>query len=283
MKTFCKSTTSNAVDGPTSVSNACNLPRVRVTRSVMYCGISTLCMLRSPSCVPRLPSLSPPRKRGSRGTSRWYPGFPLTREWPPKLRSRLAYRAPDALGRGRHFEMRHAERVGDGADDGRGRGRDAGLAGAFDAERVAVGRHRVLLGREIRQIARQWHRVIHEAAGEKLTVLVEDDCFHQRLTDALRRAAMHLALDDHRIDDAAGIVDRRIADDADAAELGIDLNLAGRGAIGMRMEARVEDRRRGERPAEIFRQARILGARREIEETNRAIGAGDGEAAIGES
>src|SRR6185437_15580079 len=240
MKTFCKSTTSNAVDGPTSVSNACNLPRVRVTRSVMYCGISTLCMLRSPSCVPRLPSLSPPRKRGSRGTSRWYPGFPLTREWPPKLRSRLAYRAPDALGRGRHFEMRNAERVGDGADDGRGRGRDAGFAGAFDAERVAVGRHGVLLRHEIRQLVGMRHRVIHEGAGEELAVFGEDDLLHQRLADALRRAAMHLPLNDHRIDDAAGIVDRRIAHDADAAELGIDLDLAGGGAVGMRVKPRGE-------------------------------------------
>ena len=50
--------------------------------------------------------------------------------------------------------------------------------------------------------------------------------FDQRLADTLRDAAMHLALDDHRVDDVAEIVDRRPTDDLGVAGIGIDLDLA---------------------------------------------------------
>ncbi len=49
-----------------------------------------------------------------------------------------------------------------------------------------------------------------------------------RLADALRDAAMRLAVDDQRIDAAADIVDRGIAGDRRPAGLGIDLDLADR-------------------------------------------------------
>ena len=57
-------------------------------------------------------------------------------------------------------------------------------------------------------------------------LLVVDRAFQQRLADALRDAAMHLALDDHRIDDGAEVVDRGPADDLGLAGVGIDLDLA---------------------------------------------------------
>ena len=63
------------------------------------------------------------------------------------------------------------------------------------------------------QIVRARHAVIHERAGDELAILVVDRAFEQRLADALRDAAMHLALDDHRIDDGAEIVDRGPCDD----------------------------------------------------------------------
>src|SRR5580704_3166722 len=47
--------------------------------------------------------------------------------------------------------------------------------------------------------------------------------FEHGVTDAVGDAAMDLALDDLRIDPAAGILDRDIAQDGDAA--GLDINL----------------------------------------------------------
>ena len=49
---------------------------------------------------------------------------------------------------------------------------------------------------------------MYEPLIELARLLVVDGAFHQRLADALDDAAMHLALDDHRIDDVAEIVDR---------------------------------------------------------------------------
>ena len=58
-----------------------------------------------------------------------------------------------------------------------------------------------------------------------------------------RDAALHLALDDHRVDHAADVVDRDEADDAGDAGLGVDLHLAdvaaaGEGEVGGVVERR---------------------------------------------
>jgi hypothetical protein len=50
-------------------------------------------------------------------------------------------------------------------------------------------------------------------AGYELAILVVVRVLAQRLADTLRNAAVHLALDDHRIDDDAEIVHRRPGDD----------------------------------------------------------------------
>src|SRR5271154_2283561 len=50
--------------------------------------------------------------------------------------------------------------------------------------------------------------------------------FEQRLADALGDAAMHLAFDDHRIDELAEVVDRGPPLDGYDAGLRIDLELA---------------------------------------------------------
>ena len=55
-------------------------------------------------------------------------------------------------------------------------------------------------------------------------VVVVDDLFEQRLRDALRDAAVDLALDDHRVDDVAAVVDRDVLLQIDAAGLGVDLD-----------------------------------------------------------
>ncbi len=78
-------------------------------------------------------------------------------------------------------------------------------------------------------------RVVHQRAGEKLAGLrVIGHALQQRLADALRNAAMRLAVHEQRIDHAAHIVHRRIARDARGTGLGIDLDLAHVAAIGER-------------------------------------------------
>ena len=75
------------------------------------------------------------------------------------------------------------------------------------------------------------HAVVHERAGEKLAALAVVAAFlEERLADPLRQPAMDLALDDHRIDDAAEIVDGGEIDDAHRAGVAVDLDLADMGA-----------------------------------------------------
>ena len=51
-----------------------------------------------------------------------------------------------------------------------------------------------------------WDDVINQSAGQKLAGGVVDDLFVKRGANALRNAAMHLAVNNHRIDDAAAIL-----------------------------------------------------------------------------
>src|SRR5262249_51912687 len=60
---------------------------------------------------------------------------------------------------------------------------------------------------ELRQIARAPPRVAHERAADELAAAVVGATLEQRLADALGEAAVDLALDDHRIDDRADVVD----------------------------------------------------------------------------
>ena len=53
---------------------------------------------------------------------------------------------------------------------------------------------------------------------------------------------MDLALDDHRVDDGADVVDAPEADDLDAAGLRIDLELAHMGAVAEGEARRIVDR-----------------------------------------
>ncbi len=77
----------------------------------------------------------------------------------------------------------------------------ARFAAALDAERIrrTFGHGRTDLER--RQVVGARHGVVHVRAGQQLSLVVIDRVFEQRLSDALRDAAVHLAFDDHRIDD----------------------------------------------------------------------------------
>src|SRR5258708_4308688 len=79
------------------------------------------------------------------------------------------------------------------------------------------------------------HRVVHVSRREQLARLaVVDAAFQQRLADALRDPAVHLALDDHRIHDVAEVVAGGEVDDRRLSGLGVDLDLADVGSRGVR-------------------------------------------------
>ena len=55
------------------------------------------------------------------------------------------------------------------------------------------------------------HRVLHHARRLQLAVLVVDRALPERLRDALRDAAVHLPVDDQRVDHPPDVVDRDVA------------------------------------------------------------------------
>ena len=83
----------------------------------------------------------------------------------------------------------------------------------------------------------------------QLPSLVEGDQLHQRHPDAVGEAAVDLALDDHRVDARAAVVDRDEAPHRDLAGARIDVDDADVGAERERQVRRVVDRsRRRARP-----------------------------------
>ena len=79
---------------------------------------------------------------------------------------------------------------------------------------------------ERRHIAGAHHRVIHQRAGEHLAVFAEEHLFAQRFAEALRHAAVNLALDDHRVDDYAAVIDQHELLDGRLAGFAIDRTMA---------------------------------------------------------
>ena len=105
------------------------------------------------------------------------------------------------------------------------------------------------------------------------------DRFHQGLADALGSSTMGLSVQDHRVDRAADIVDRRVADDLDRAGLAIDLDLADMRAVGK--AADIEYLLVGGRKRPAQRLGQILGiarGSRDLEYTERSVGSLHGEA-----
>src|SRR5256885_173609 len=83
----------------------------------------------------------------------------------------------------------------------------AGLAAALHAQRIVRARRHRGVDVETGQVVGARHAVVHERAGHELAGIVVDAVLEQRLADALGDAAVHLALDDHRVDDLAEVVD----------------------------------------------------------------------------
>ena len=134
-------------------------------------------------------------------------------------------------GMSRSFTPSGPQRVEHGVDHRRRRADRAGLAAALGAQRVVGAGRADGVELEVRQVVGPRHGVVHEGAGRAAgRFLVVHAVLHQRLADALRDAAVHLALDDHRVDDGAEVVDRGEAVDATSPVRRVDLDLADVGA-----------------------------------------------------
>jgi hypothetical protein len=150
---------------------------------------------------------------------------------------------PDARGGEGQVELANAEGgdgVEDGVDDG-GRGADgAGLADAFDAERVVRRRGHGQVELEVGQHVGVRDGVVEQTGGQELAVFVADDALVERLADALGQAAGDLAVDDQRVDDGAAVVDGDQALEADVAAVEVDADNRHGRAERDRVLARVE-------------------------------------------
>src|SRR6202790_3315340 len=124
----------------------------------------------------------------------------------------LADRNPDPLRSRRHIDVIDLvfapQPLDDGIDHRRAGPDRAGLARALDTKRIGLAGHVVGLEHERRAVGRARQRVIHEGAGDQLTILRAVDCLlHQGLADPLHGTAMHLAGEQQRIQRHAEIID----------------------------------------------------------------------------
>src|SRR5215471_10803133 len=140
--------------------------------------------------------------------------------------ARVGKCAPDRFGCDRQGDIAYAkmpQRIDDRIADCGGRADRSALARPLHAEWIAGRGARKEGGAEGGNIGRPRQSVIEKARGQELPGdAVVDDVFRKRLADALRQAAVHLALDDHRIDDDAAIVGGIKAAQLDQAGLRID-------------------------------------------------------------
>ena len=93
-----------------------------------------------------------------------------------------------------------------------------------------------MAGLDLRQVERVGDVVVVEVRGQQLAVLVVGERLVQGGADRVDGRAVHLALDDLRVDPGAAVVDRGVVDELDVAGLRVDLD-----------DARVDLRRVGQR------------------------------------
>ena len=76
------------------------------------------------------------------------------------------------------------------------------------------------------------HRIVHERPGEKLSIIVILTVFHEHLSKSLANSAVHLSMNDWRIDDRADIVNRDIAVNGDFSGFWLNFDFADMAAVG---------------------------------------------------
>ena len=121
----------------------------------------------------------------------------------------------------------------DGSGEDGGRRDHAGLPRALDPERVeGRGRLEVVDVDRGRHLCDVGHEEVHEGGVEQLPGLVVGHPLVERTADALRDAAVDLALDDHRVDQVAAVVDDGVLQDGDLGGVGVGLDDDGVHAAG---------------------------------------------------
>src|SRR5216683_2771773 len=131
------------------------------------------------------------------------------------------------------LDAEFAERVHHAVGDA-GRTADrAGFAAALGAQRIGTAR-RGFIERDLDRwnIVGARQAVILIARGQQLSLGVVGHALVQRLSNALRDAAVDLPRHQHRIDGDADVVDRGVAHHTADAGLRIDLDFADMGAVG---------------------------------------------------
>ena len=127
------------------------------------------------------------------------------------------------------------------------------------------------------------HAIVEVAAGHQLSaLLVIDAAFGQRLAYALGEPAVHLALDNHRIDDVAEIVHRGEVDDPGNTGVRIDLDFADMAAGREGEIRRIVERLLVQTRLELVVRVvvRHVGGERDRTERHGLVGARDREHAV---
>src|SRR5438105_2817536 len=129
---------------------------------------------------------------------------------------------PDALRSERQLGDSYAAGVADGVCPGGGARNHGRLARTLGAEWPENGRHldhdRLHVGR----LASLGHRVIHEATGDRRTLLVKDDLFVEAPAHPLDGAAVHLVFEEGWIDRSADVLNGDVMKRHDFACVRID-------------------------------------------------------------
>ena len=114
--------------------------------------------------------------------------------------------------------VRH--RVGDGGRREHG----AAVAHALGAQRVHRRRRNNMADHHLRHLGGGRTEIVGKGSGQELSLLIVGELFHQRGTEAVREAAVDLALDDERIELRADVVDGHIFVDLDRPGILINLD-----------------------------------------------------------
>ncbi len=117
--------------------------------------------------------------------------------------------------------------------DGRHGADGARLADPLGAQGVHGSRRLHLQQLEGRELGGRDRRVVGEVRRERVALGVVAELLEQHLGHALGDAAVALALDDERVQHAAGVVDRHVAQQAHGARLDVDLDDRRVGAEGV--------------------------------------------------
>src|ERR1700730_11603449 len=191
-----------------------------------------------PRCVPVRPQSS--RNASAklrRGTTRIMRSTPFTVNVTSCL-SLIALRTPPRivqypLRRNRHFEdtdTKRCQRIGNRVEDRRRRADRAALADTLGTSDARPGQGLQMMDFEFRDFRHRWHEIVGKRAGQDVAVVVINDLSVERVGDALRDAAVDLPLDDHWVDQAAGVLDDDEPLDLDVASRDVDRddrNMAG--------------------------------------------------------